>query len=318
MVCGINPETSLRNIIIRNKERIKSKNISKRGIKSALVVQGGAMRGIFSAGSLIALHNLGLRNAFDAIYASSGGAMNVAYFLSDQPQFGTSIYYEDINNSNFINLLRVNKIVDIDYLFDNVVINKKPLDTYKVIKSKTPFYFFATDIETGRAVRCNSKSKNILKLLKASCALPLYYNKPVLINHKGFLDGGIQKAVPLEDAIKDGCTDVLVLLTEPKPKKYLSFLEKFLLKKALSKLSKNLFGGYLTGFEDYKHIFNISTGKIKIDNMNIATILPDDKFRLTRLTKNKELLKWAAVDGAKSVFVAFNRQFNTGNILKYS
>ena len=57
----------------------------------ALVVEGGGMRGAVSGGGLQALHDLGLRDAFDVVYGSSAGAINATYFLSGQRD-GVDIY----------------------------------------------------------------------------------------------------------------------------------------------------------------------------------------------------------------------------------
>jgi predicted acylesterase/phospholipase RssA len=62
------------------------------GAKIALCVEGGAMRGVVSAGMVSALEELGLGEAFDAVYGSSAGAINTAYFLAGQAAFGTAIY----------------------------------------------------------------------------------------------------------------------------------------------------------------------------------------------------------------------------------
>ena len=62
------------------------------------------MRGVVSAGMVSALEELGLTHAFDAVYGSSAGAINAAYFLAGQARLGTTIYYEDINNARFIDL----------------------------------------------------------------------------------------------------------------------------------------------------------------------------------------------------------------------
>src|SRR5262245_41451751 len=76
------------------------------GVTIALAVEGGAMRGVVSAGMVWALEDLGLTGAFDAIYGSSAGSINAAYFLGGQAGLGTRIYYEDINNARFIDLRR--------------------------------------------------------------------------------------------------------------------------------------------------------------------------------------------------------------------
>jgi hypothetical protein len=76
------------------------------GARIALCVEGGAMRGVVSAGMVSALEDLGLVHAFDAVYGSSAGAINAAYFLAGQAGFGTAIYSEDINNHQFISMRR--------------------------------------------------------------------------------------------------------------------------------------------------------------------------------------------------------------------
>ena len=64
------------------------------------------MRGVVSSGMVAGLEYLGLLPAFDVIYGTSAGAINGAYFVAGQAAYGTSIYYEDINNPQFMNPLR--------------------------------------------------------------------------------------------------------------------------------------------------------------------------------------------------------------------
>jgi len=79
------------------------------------------MRGVVSGGMVVALEQLGLLECFDAIYGSSAGAMNGAYFLAGQAALGTTIYYDNINNRHFIDFaraLRGRPVVDLDFLVD--------------------------------------------------------------------------------------------------------------------------------------------------------------------------------------------------------
>src|SRR5690348_395584 len=90
--------------------------------KLGLIVEGGGMRGVLSAGALLALHLLGFRNCFDEVYAASAGGVNAAYFLSGQGTLGISIYFDDISNRRFINPLRFWKMLDVEYVYDHVVV----------------------------------------------------------------------------------------------------------------------------------------------------------------------------------------------------
>src|ERR1044071_2792696 len=61
----------------------------------ALVVEGGGMRGVVSAGMVAALEELGFRDCFDAVYGSSAGAISGAYFIAKQARYGTTIFYDN-------------------------------------------------------------------------------------------------------------------------------------------------------------------------------------------------------------------------------
>ena len=94
------------------------------------------MRGVISAGMVVALEQMGWLGCFDAVYGSSAGALNGAYFVAGQAALGTTIYYEDINHRNFIDLLRPLRgrpILNLDFLVDDVMVKQKILDTKRVI-----------------------------------------------------------------------------------------------------------------------------------------------------------------------------------------
>src|SRR5947209_1851988 len=72
----------------------------------ALAVEGGGMRGVVSAGMVAALEQLDLLHSFDVVYGASAGAVSAAYFVAGQARYGTTIFYDDINNRRFIDLRR--------------------------------------------------------------------------------------------------------------------------------------------------------------------------------------------------------------------
>ena len=74
------------------------------GRKITLILFGGVMTGIRGAASMIVFEDLGLSGSFDSIYSSSSGFPNAAYLLSGQTRLGTSIYYEELSGSKFLNL----------------------------------------------------------------------------------------------------------------------------------------------------------------------------------------------------------------------
>src|SRR5438105_4585361 len=72
--------------------------------KIALIVEGGAMRSIVSAGMLLALRDIKMLHCFDVYIGSSGGSLNLAYLLAEQGDIGLSIFYRHIINQNVIDL----------------------------------------------------------------------------------------------------------------------------------------------------------------------------------------------------------------------
>jgi predicted acylesterase/phospholipase RssA len=125
-VHGINPTGTV--ALLKERARcIKEGREASDGRKIGLIVEGGAMRGIISCASLMALEEIGMTNVFDEVYGASAGAVNAAYFLAGQANYATSIYYQKINNTRFLRRLWHRKVVDIDDLFDSIIAGDRPL-----------------------------------------------------------------------------------------------------------------------------------------------------------------------------------------------
>src|SRR5215831_14579509 len=103
-VNGINP-TSTIELLKQRSLCIKAGQEPGDGRKVALIVEGGAMRGVISCAALMALEELELTDVFDEVYGASAGAVNAAYFLTGQADYATTIYYQKINNTRFIRRL---------------------------------------------------------------------------------------------------------------------------------------------------------------------------------------------------------------------
>ncbi|HIF10380.1 MAG TPA: hypothetical protein EYQ81_11485 [Sneathiellales bacterium] len=93
------------------------------GTRLGLVLQGGGMRGAYSIGALSVLQDEELQTAFDVVVGSSAGAVNGAYFLASQCQDSIRAYVEELSNKRFINLFRPRKILEIDFLIDEMLRN---------------------------------------------------------------------------------------------------------------------------------------------------------------------------------------------------
>ncbi len=309
---GRNLEPAIQNIINRKINIIEGRNIDTCQ-KLGIVVEGGAMRAVVSGGSFIALDFLGFNDVFDVIYGSSAGAINAAYFLSHQIAYAVAVYYQLINNKNFIDLKRLfdprhsSKVVNMDFLFDKIITKERSLDVDKVRSSNTDLYMSVTNVDNGKYELFSNRDLDIelVTALKASSAIPLYYNKSVEINGQRYVDGSVANALPIQEAIDIGCTDILVLLTRPegyrkKPAKgILRIYQKYKLKPFGSQFVKQ----YLEQRIMYNKSLDLIYSKEINDNVNISVVTP--KMVVNRVSINEGKLKTVTMDGTKRTLHKF-------------
>ena len=101
------------------KRLLEAGDESHKNIKLAILWGGGAMRGTYGAGVALGFYLMGYREVFDQYFGISAGAANAAYLLSNQSDFGLTIYLEDLKKPDFINIWRAlagKSIANIDYV----------------------------------------------------------------------------------------------------------------------------------------------------------------------------------------------------------
>jgi predicted patatin/cPLA2 family phospholipase len=181
----------------------------------ALVVEGGCMRGVISAGAVTALEHLQLAQRFDAVYGVSAGALDCAYMLAGQAALGTSIYFEDLPAVHFVRarrMLAARPAIALDQVIDEIVAQRKRLDVAAVEGAHPEFHVLATCLEHRALERPHGP---LLERLRAAARLPLLGGPPVRINGCRLYDGGLLDPLPVELAIAEGATHVVVLRTRP-------------------------------------------------------------------------------------------------------
>ncbi|KAG7671719.1 hypothetical protein Ndes2526B_g07387 [Nannochloris sp. 'desiccata'] len=193
--------------------------------KLGLVVEGGGMRGCVSGGALQAIADLGLKEAFDAVYGSSAGAINGSFFLANDLD-AVNIYHDHIASDEFINLRRLLSrrsdlppALNLSFLIDHVMQSVHPLDFDSVIASEIPLKVVASSLDAlGPVLLSDFKDKDdLVTALRASATVPEVAGGPVLHRGHRLVDAAVFEAVPFRSAIADGCTHVLVLCTRPPP-----------------------------------------------------------------------------------------------------
>jgi predicted patatin/cPLA2 family phospholipase len=287
---GTHPEAVLQ--LMHDRRRIGYTPGSPSPRKLALIVEGGGMRGVLSAGSLLALDLMGFRACVDEIYANSAGGVNAAYFLSGQGILGIKVYFDLISNRKFINPWRILKIADIDFVYDHIVPQVRPLDEAAVRSSPTRFLLSTTEIRSGRNVLIDARkaSEPIAHILKASSALPVLYNKTVPLAGGLYVDGGLSDALPVRQAIAAGCTDILVLATQLGHASRPSLLESVMLYARMGRRYPNVMRAHWRSFATDNENRRIANGFSTVPGVHVATICPSPielEVGPTTLTRTK-------------------------------
>jgi len=281
--------------------------------KLGMVIEGGGMRGVYSAGSLLALDILGFRDVFDEVYATSAGSINAAYFLSGQGKMGITIYFQDINNSRFINPLRFYKIVDVDYAFDHVISKVKPLDTKAIVEGEPRLFISLIDRRSaeGFSVAVDCVSSPVVDVLKASSALPVIYNRAIEVEGRLCVDGGMISAIPLFEAVARGCTDILVLLTRPPEHRspYPDWIQRFFFDLLCARGNEKLGRVFRQAHQRYDERRDFAFGRERFPRpVRIATICPDSgDTSVARTTIETRLLVDAAERLGSKTYEIFER-----------
>jgi predicted patatin/cPLA2 family phospholipase len=181
--------------------------------KTALIVEGGAMRGAWAAGVLGFLHERG-RRQYDLVYAASSGACSAAYFVADMWEPGLTIWRDlackVIRKSNF---LRRKPLIDLAYLVDHVMRLRVPLSVEALQKAPTKFHIVLTSCHTGDPVYFHACDERVFAALRATSSMPLATRGFDFVDGKPFADGGVSDPIPIRRAIEDGATDITVVMT---------------------------------------------------------------------------------------------------------
>ena len=186
-------------------------------MKTGLILEGGAMRGIFSAGVMDVMMENGIR--FDGIVGVSAGAAFGVNYKSGQ--IGRAIRYNakychDKRYCGIGSLLKTGNLFNTDFCYGEVPLKLDIFDFDAFEKDPTTFYITCTDVESGKPVYHEYTGRNDhgFDWIRASASLPLV-SQIVEIDGAKLLDGGISDSIPVAYFESIGYTKNVVILTQP-------------------------------------------------------------------------------------------------------
>ncbi|WP_020669818.1 patatin-like phospholipase family protein [Amycolatopsis nigrescens] len=189
------------------------------GHRLALAIEGGSSRGTYSSGMVMALEELGLLPAFDAVYGSSAGALNGAWLLCGRAKAGMRSWWDpDVMRRviNPLHPLRGRPVVDTGYLVHSIYGRLQPMDFPAILAGPVTFHPLATDADTGESTDLAPfirDERTLQKALRATTCIPILAGEPIHLGGRRFLDAGLAEPLPFHTALAQGATHVLVLRT---------------------------------------------------------------------------------------------------------
>ena len=278
-------------------------------MKTGLVLEGGGMRGLFSAGVLDALLELKELSVNGIVGVSSGALFGVNY-VSKQKERAVRYNKKYADDKRYMGLhswITTGNAVNKDFAFYELPYKLDVFDNETFKKAETDFYVVMTNVESGKPEYVLIEDAFAqMEYLRATSALP-FASKIIEINGKKYLDGGISDSIPIDFCESLGYDKIIAVLTRPEgtyKEDKLGFLYKLVYRKY-----PNLVNSLLNMATDYEKVL----AKIKdLENKGkIFVVRPPEVLKIGRLEKNRDKIQ-----------KVYDTGLNTGlkeldNIVKY-
>ena len=258
-------------------------------MKVGLVLEGGGMRALFTAGVLDALLDIKELD-IDGIVGVSAGALFGVNYVSGQKERAIRYnkkYARDKRYMGFYSWITTGNAVNEEFAFYEIPFKLDVFDQEKFKQSKIDFYVVMTNVESGKPEYVLIKDVfKQMEYLRATSALP-FASKIIEINGKKYLDGGISDSIPIDYCEGLGYDKIILVLTRPKnthKEDKLNFLYKLVYRKY-----PNLVERLINMGKDYEVVLK----KIKdLENKNkIFVIRPPEVLKIGRLEKNEDKIQ---------------------------
>ena len=185
-------------------------------MKVGLLLEGGAMRGLYTVGVLDIFMDNNIK--VDTIVGVSAGALFGVNYKSKQRGRALRYNLKYANDKRYMgmkSLITTGNIMNKEFCFDVVPYKLDIFDFETYEKTPEEFYAVVTNVETGKAeyIKIDDLDEK-MEYLRASGSMP-FVSKFVEINDKKYLDGGTADSIPIEKMLEMGLDKIIVILTRP-------------------------------------------------------------------------------------------------------
>ena len=257
--------------------------------KGGLVLEGGGMRGVYTAGVLDFFIDKDIY--FENTYGVSAGICHACSYLAKQRDRAYRVnvdYLDDKRYASFYSLVTTGDYFGVKMVYEDIPNKLYPFDKKTFEEYEGNLYSVVTNMKTGEAeyIKLKDMDKDII-YVRASSSLPLLA-RIIKVDGKEYLDGGIADSIPIEKAIKDGNEKNVVVLTQPNG--YRKEKNKLL---PIMKIKYKKYPNFINSMANRHINYNNSLDKIKEEEEkgNVFVIRPSESLDITRLEKNKYKLE---------------------------
>lgn len=259
-------------------------------MKTCLILEGGAMRGMYTSGVIDTFLENNIH--VDGIIGVSAGALFGVNYCSKQ--IGRALRYnkkyindKSVDYMSLKSLIKTGNLINKEFAFNELPFKLDIFDEKEFQKSKTDFYATVTNIKTGKAeyIKVTNTEKQ-MEVFRATGAMP-FVSQFVEIDNELYLDGALGDSIPITQAMNMGYDKLIVVLTRPfnyKKKKPLQMLAKIKYKEY-----PNLIDAINTRYKKYNDTIEkiIDLEKKK----EIIVIRPTQDLKIKRIERNVDKLQ---------------------------
>jgi predicted patatin/cPLA2 family phospholipase len=246
--------------------------------KIAIIFLGAGLASSYSVGSILGLIDKYKLTNPEIVLAGSGSVGTASYFVSGQYESLKNIWINLLSTRKFINFWRFWKILNIDYLIDEVFKKQSPLNQLRIRESKIKYYISVTNNYNSKVEFLSAKN-NIFEKMRASKSMPFFYGRRVKIGNKKYVDTFLSSSginLKLKKAVELGANKIIVLNPNLK-----------------SKFAHFLIGiwSFFKGKDFYKNYFKQSKYRYAFpESVKIFEICPKKHLKIFILDNSKKFI----------------------------